>query len=211
MEKDKSTPEEKLLDLIENPTAQAKKQFKPPFKRKASFQIQSLISGFRGIWLKKGVQALTLKAVNKLLIAAAIIVSLFLIFDFVIGKKDIRSLYLMAQSLIPSDIVKSDNVSDVLPLPDYLEEVKRRDIFVSRQTETPAYETEEENTLASLTENLVLVGILWSGNPQAMIEDTALNKTHVLSKGDTVKGILIKDILRDKVILNYKGRDMEMM
>lgn len=210
MEKDKVTPEEKLLHLIENPTSKTKKQFKPPFKRKGPFKLSRLSRVIKEFWLKRRVKILTLKFTNKVLIGLSIIVTLFIVFDFIVGNRDVRGLYLIEKGLLPSEL-KADKIAESLPLSDYLDEIKRRDIFVSIEKEFPTYEEGEEITLASLAESLVLVGILWSDVPQVMIEDTILNKTYILNEGDSINNILIKDILKDRVILSYQGEEMEMM
>jgi type II secretory pathway component PulC len=44
-----------------------------------------------------------------------------------------------------------------------------------------------------------------------MIEDTSVNKTYILNKGDSINGVLIKDIFKDRVILSYQGEEMVMM
>lgn len=210
MQKDKSTPEEKLLNLIENPTPKIKRQFKPPFRRGMPLKPSHLSRAIKELWLRKRVKILTLKFANRALIGLSVIATLFIVFDFIIGNKDIGSLYLIEKGLAHS-MFKTDKVAEALPLSDYLDEVKRREIFTPIEQVLIAYEEEGVSAIVSLAETLVLVGILWSGTPQVMIEDTTSNKTYILNKGDTINDLTIKDIFRDKVILSYKDEEMVMM
>lgn len=210
MERDKTTSEEKLLHLIENPTLKTKKEFKPPFKRRPPLGFSRLSLAIKEFWLKRQAKVFTLKFTNKVLIALCIVITLFVVFDFMMGSKDVKNLYLVEKGLIPSE-VGEDKITQSLPLAEYLTQIKKRDIFVSIEKEFPTYEEGEAITITSLSESLVLVGILWSSVPQVMIEDTNVNKTYILNKGDSINNIFIKDILRDRVILGYQDEEMEMM
>ena len=55
-----------------------------------------------------------------------------------------------------------------------------------------------------------LVGIAWSDNPDAMIEDTKVKKTYFVKQGDIINGVRIERIFRDKVVLTYKGEKIEL-
>jgi len=43
-----------------------------------------------------------------------------------------------------------------------------------------------------------------------MIEDKTEKKTYFLKKGDKIKEFEIEDILENKVILNFKGKKIEL-
>jgi len=65
-------------------------------------------------------------------------------------------------------------------------------------------ETIPTTSATDMVKNLKLVGILWSENPQVMIEDTKQTKTYLLSIGETIGELQIKRILKDKVVV---GKD----
>jgi type II secretory pathway component PulC len=44
-----------------------------------------------------------------------------------------------------------------------------------------------------------------------MIEDKAAKKTYFLKTGDEIKGMKVKAILKDRVILQYGEEEMELM
>jgi len=64
-------------------------------------------------------------------------------------------------------------------------------------------ETRETVELANLVKDLKLVGVIWSTNPEAMVEDMVNKRTHLLKKGDTfgANQYKVKDITRSSVIL----------
>jgi len=59
--------------------------------------------------------------------------------------------------------------------------------------------------------DLKLVGILWSSNPQAMIENAKENKTYLLNSGDRLGEFKVNKILKDKVvILDKDGEEWDL-
>jgi type II secretory pathway component PulC len=90
--------------------------------------------------------------------------------------------------------------------------VKRRNAF------SPASLAESEEGLSGdqrlhkLAEDLTLVGISWNQEqPLAMIEDKQEQKTYFLRQGESIGEFQIKQILKNKVILNFEGQDLELM
>ena len=209
------TPEEKLLKLIENP-AMAK-----PLRnsRKLRFNFQTIKNRFKairnikiGISSQKIERLFNLRSINKLLIVTSSLFSAYLIFDFIKAKPNLDMLN--AGQRIKQAKNATALVSNNFTLNDYLSQIKKRDIFHF----IPLKKQEPDNakeTLASLMNNLRLVGIIWSSKPQVMIEDKQENKTWILNQGDEilkVNGkIKIKEILKDRTILSFEGQDMELM
>lgn len=58
--------------------------------------------------------------------------------------------------------------------------------------------------------NLGLVGIIPGDNPQAIIEDKKDQKTYYLMKGQAVNDIVVEDISSDKVMIEYRGKRMNL-
>jgi type II secretory pathway component PulC len=61
------------------------------------------------------------------------------------------------------------------------------------------------------TQNLKLVGISWSNDPDVMIEDTQNHRTLFLKKGRLINNeIKVEAIFKDKVVLSYQGEEIEL-
>ena len=56
------------------------------------------------------------------------------------------------------------------------------------------------------TESLKLVGISWSDNPDAIIEDTKDTKTFFVKIGQKIGDVKVQAIFKDKVVLSYQGK-----
>ncbi|MFC1708964.1 hypothetical protein ACFL2J_02745 [Candidatus Omnitrophota bacterium] len=103
----------------------------------------------------------------------------------------------------------------------YLENARSRDIFRFGQFFEQAMEEAEEvdppediELLPSKSEEVYerfsLVGIAWSDDPDAMIEDLDTEKIHFLKRGETIQDVKIQGILKDRVVLLYKGEEIEL-
>jgi len=210
------TPEEKLLKLIENP-ATAKPPQKPA--RKLHFSFQTIKSSFKairnikiGISSQKIERLFNLRSINKLLIVTSSLFSAYLIFDFIKTKPNLDMLN--SGQRIKQAKSATALVSNNFTLNDYLSQIKKRDIvhFIPLKEQEP---DNAKETLASLMNNLRLVGIIWSSKPQVMIEDKQENKTWILNQDDEilkVNGkIKIKQIFKDRAILSFEDQEMELM
>ena len=94
----------------------------------------------------------------------------------------------------------------------YLDKVRERDIF-SMGAKKAAQDKEPQGPSAKLLEiaaNLKLVGISWSNDPDAMIEDIKNTKTYFVKRGDMVADTKVQAIFRDKVILSLSGEEIEL-
>ena len=91
----------------------------------------------------------------------------------------------------------------------YFEKVAQRDIFKMGPKPLP---TEKQKVVSPVvteaTKNLKLVGISWSDNPDAMIEDTQAKRTFFLKRGQKIGKMKIQAIFRDKVILSYEDEEV---
>jgi len=100
----------------------------------------------------------------------------------------------------------------------YLEKIGGRDIFrmgtvQKATTGADGAQTGMKVTSAKIldaTESLKLVGISWSANPDAIIEDTKETKTFFVKTGQKIGDVKIQAIFKDKVILSYEGEETEL-
>jgi len=118
-------------------------------------------------------------------------------------------------------------LTSLRPLTDYLREVENRDLFnpvLAPKPEKAAAKAEpvkpqqavkppEPTALEILQERakpLKLVGIAWGKSPVAMIEDTNKRETSFLKAGQSINGIKVKAILKDRAILSYGNAEYEL-
>lgn len=108
---------------------------------------------------------------------------------------------------LPADVEKK-------PSFDYFSsQVGARNIFspvAKEETQTQA-PVEEGPKLEEVKGQLSLLGVVWGDAPQAIIEDKKEQKTYFLNKGGTFDDIEVRDILENKVILSYKGKQFELV
>ncbi|HPT39611.1 MAG TPA: hypothetical protein PL125_05405 [Candidatus Omnitrophota bacterium] len=94
----------------------------------------------------------------------------------------------------------------------YLDKVRERDIFTMGLKKIA--EKKEDNAPSAksldLAGSLKLVGISWSTDPDAMIEDTKSLKTYFVKRGDMVGDAKVQAIFKDKVVLNLDNEEFEL-
>ena len=57
---------------------------------------------------------------------------------------------------------------------------------------------------------LKLVGVDWSSDPVALIEDSRSGKTYFAKKNDSVNDAKVKQIMKDKVVIQYHHQTVEL-
>jgi hypothetical protein len=93
----------------------------------------------------------------------------------------------------------------------YADKVTQRNIFkIGARKIAEARVSGDTSRLMEMTQNLKLVGISWSNDPDAMIEDTKTTRTFFIKRGQMISELKVKDIAKDKVVLTYDGEDVEL-
>lgn len=94
----------------------------------------------------------------------------------------------------------------------YLEKARARDIFAMGTKKSAAKPNRgPSQKLLEATQNLKLVGISWSYDPDVMIEDTKTQRTYFLKKGQVIdSGVKLEAVFKDKVILSLEGEEIEL-
>lgn len=93
----------------------------------------------------------------------------------------------------------------------YTEKMSDRDIFrMGPKPKEPAFVETPSSKAAEATASLRLVGISWSDEPDAIIEDTKLNHTFFVKKGNNIGDIRVVDIFKDRVVLGYEKELIEL-
>jgi len=185
------TPEEKLLNIIENGDGAAKR---PPEKKKLNLNLGFF--SFSGFDIKK----IKMKNVNLGLLAIAFILTIVFIVIFV-NKKDAFSQridFLITKNKKPSAIF-SESEEKKPNLGKYMLTIKRNNPFDL----IPVVKSDKKEEVKV---SFKLAGIIWSSKPQAIVEETISKKTYTLSSGDSlVGGYKVVKISSGEVIIKGKN------
>jgi len=194
----KETPEEKLLRIIES----SRPDLKPLAPESA---LKSESNGSRGAFKA----ASTLK--TKALVAVVVCLGAFAAFILILNsqrkteKPNTTVAFVEPQEKINPALVTKEESASVVPEP------KEKELPVKE--EAPVLEKKAEiqmPLLEDLIKNFRIVGIIWSNAPQVMIEDVSDRRTYLLSQGNMLKGVLVKEILKDRVVLSYDNQETEL-
>ncbi len=219
----KPTPEKQLLSLIENPESGDIKKSQLKRKGFGIFSLGNLKAkvAFFGdrlkeiLIVKKGPLGIgVVRTVNRYLWLIVFFCGAYFIFSITLFAFNVKE-------EIQLDMEKSKEFKEALvPSPPtllkkttyYLEKSRTRDIFdfpTSDKSEDKK-DSKTKSELTSAMENLKLVGISWSDDPEVIIEDTKRKKTLFLKRGSIITSmdIKIEAIFQDKVILSYKDEEM---
>ncbi len=94
----------------------------------------------------------------------------------------------------------------------YLDKVRERDIFTMGLKKVALVKPEQGPSarILEIVASLKLVGISWSNDPDAMIEDIKSLKTYFVKRGDFVGETKVQAIFRDKVVLSFENEEFEL-
>lgn len=228
MVQDRITPEKKLLELIESPTG---KTFGEVKKRRGRISLISpgalkgrfsFFKRFIANNLARRKIGLDIKQVNLILTICIIGFVVYLYMSWTDTASKLNQIPSLAVELAPKkDVNPFSAISLLKKFPYYSQIVNSRNIFELDLQKTlqneKQVETIEEKVITAkgelmeLIEYFVLVGVSWSDDPVAMIENTDAKMTYFVRKGDNIKDrIKVKTIFIDKVVLEYKGAELEL-
>lgn len=217
------TPEKQLLKLIEDPkpevlkAAQAKRLGKERFSLSALKGRLAFFQKFSfGKWanFQQGAgTASGIAGINTILKVLVVFLSLYQGYDVMAMVMKLNQ----ASNLI---LEPGKNVTIAVEQPAarknisyYADKVATRDLFrLETVTEPPPRKPiSKEVEVNTVAKNFSLVGIAWSDDPEAMIEDTASKRTHFVKRGQTISGqVTVVTIFKDRVVLSYKDKEFEL-
>jgi len=225
-----STPEKQLLNLIEDPKERDLSQKKIKHGSSRLFSLAALQGRFSfllksmrsGSFLKSSFW--DIKRFNKVLKVCIALLFFYLVGNFtmsIIRLKEIPEFVTRSprsSAGVPETVLLSKRISDYLEGPrsrnlfrfgDFQEEEKKQEKVVE-EVAPPAEETYTKAEL--LVENLNLVGIGWSNDPDVMIENVETKKMYFLKRGQRIDGLIkVEAVFKDRVILTYdNGKEMEL-
>lgn len=206
------TPEEKLLRIIETPGGPPRGLHARP---RASFDWKITLKLLQVKYGAIITRFLTFKAANTALVGIAAVATLFLLVDFLVGSPRAAALQRL-ESEAEGVSLAGLGSGDLNPVNIYLQDITERNIFALTPPPPPAPAPAaapaapvSNPVVDNITTSVRVAGILWSANPQAILEDTKKNTTVLVSRGGTMMGARVKDILKDHVVLSYDGKDIE--
>lgn len=203
---DKGTSDERLLKLIEGGAAgETKRKQNIGISSKKSFSELMQTAKFN-ISLKAIKEFKpNLAVLNKGLIVLAAIVTIILIYSLFSGpvfSASNAAYFTVADiSAVAKNLSAKENQG--LIRKNTLNQDIKRNFFLAPGVKTSvSLETISAN-LAELTKDLKLVGIIWSDNPEAMIEYGKDSRTYTLKKGDSFNGdeFKVKEVSRNSAVL----------
>ena len=217
MGKQKLTPEEQLLKLIEKDNESEPAEVKRGRRGFFSFnrlRNSRIFSGKgirqRLIKLKLSLREPNIKIANKAFLSLSVVLLIYSIISLIFSRFDMKKVYTNLRPMEKKQFTQKTIIKD-RPFLHYLEMARRRNIFSPielKEEEDPAI---KEKELQEITKSLRLVGISWEEEPMAMIEKKGENKTYFLKKGDSIGQFKINNILEGGVILDYNGKLVELM
>jgi len=154
--------------------------------------------------LSARLQSLDPKAINKVLIVVLAVLVILVVYYSADKRYNVTKIT-GAVLKAPAQIPRAKPIEEFKPPEFYMDEVRKRDIFHEFKIEQKPV----KSTLAELAKDLSLTGIYQGAYPEAMIEDKTAKRTYFLKVDDDIKGIKIKSILKDKVILQYGEEELE--
>jgi len=203
------TPEERLLRIIENPQGE---QRKPILGAKAAgIDIGALAANFKSLHFDKNIfKNINFKMVNRAVLALCVIFTLFTVFNYLKFKSALSGrLVKIISDANAARPAQADSVLPEISISQTLDLAKRRNMF-SFLPPVSVIKPGVALDAAQMVSTLKLVGIMWSDNPQAMIEDTKAQKTLLLGTSDQIGELKIKKILKDKVILSKDDQEWDL-
>ena len=218
------TPERQLLKLIEEPQARGSIQA-------AAVKHQGLSLFSFGAWsgrlsfFKRGFNSslkdikqrrLDTRAINGILGFLVLVLFLYFIISSSISLMNLKNSAISRFKVQESGKASLDS-QEVSSLKRtsayYLDKISGRDIFKMGLKKAPVSNEPVKvvnQEVVNAAQNFKLVGISWSNDPDAMIEDTAAKKTFFVKIGQMVGEFKVQAISRDKVILNYGQEEIEL-
>ncbi|MDD5745650.1 MAG: hypothetical protein PHO30_00155 [Candidatus Omnitrophica bacterium] len=219
------SPEKRLLDIIEGKQGNSPAGTALGAGKKLLFPkaLQARLSFFRDLLKKKGGSRqrvfIDLKTVNIILQAVIVVIAVGLGIGLKIDLDAIKKGDFFKESNSGAELQAgaTEVVSLLQPVDFYLKKVEERDLFrivTDKKGESGGAFKEPDKTVISklqeITQTLKLVGISWSNDPDAIIEDTKIQKTYFVKKGYMIDSIMVKEILKDKVILRCQGEEVDL-
>ena len=222
-EKLPSSPEKELLKLIEKPMSKdALRSAAVRYHGKSFFSFGALKGRIAFLQnklksFKTGdLRTFDLKAFNMILSVSVVILLGYFIISSAFAWSNLQRDIVIDIKSSKHGVSNPTQMSSLLKAASfYLEKARARDIF-SMNLRSPTIETGmfvkgPSQRFLELTQNLRLVGISWSDDPDVLIEDTKSQRTLFLKKGQLIdNAIKVQAVFKDHVVLSYGSEETEL-
>jgi hypothetical protein len=153
----------------------------------------------RGLLFDSG-NRFNLKLLNAFLLACVAVLAIRFVYVIRVSYEKMQTGNFQINADSPGEI-KEKTILKKLEY--YLAKVKKRDIFRMGMAARPEnmIEAAPSSKAVEATQRLKLVGISWSDDPDAMLEDTKASKTFFVKKGQSIGDVKVENITKDKIVL----------
>jgi hypothetical protein len=218
------TPEKELLNLIEKPmnrnsihAAAIKYHGLSLFSLGAlKGRFAFLKNRFKFDFKSGGLSQLDAKALNQVLKLCVLFLVCYFVVNLSLSIVHLRKGVSLKTKIERIPEAKPFQMASLLKsLSYYLEKARERDIFrigiKSPASGGGTLPKGPSQRIIEATQDLRLVGISWSDDPDVMIEDTKNKRTIFLKKGQMINNeIKLQAVFRDKVVLSYAGEEIDL-
>lgn len=205
------TPEEKLLRIIENSQV-SKRKVALERGKGGRGRIKDITERLKRLHIdKEKFKHIDLAVFNKAMLIVCVAITLFLFFDFIRVRAHLdRRFEKILKEALALD-VRSEEVSfSSSDINDTMALAGKRNIFSFIPVAPVVMEDPNALNVSDIVASLKVVGILWSDNPQVMIEDTRDQRTYFLNTGEQIGELKVKSIFKDKVIISKDDQVWEL-
>jgi len=156
-------------------------------------------------FFKSGYRQIDISLISRGLIVCIVLLFIFLVFSVYSSWKGLKKAALTDMSPVTANKGEGmiRDVSALKGLIYYVDGIGKRDIFRMGGKFDSEAEPAAVSKLVELTQKLKLVGISWSDDPDAMIEDSAMSKTFFVKKGQMIGELTVDNISKDRVTVRY--------
>jgi len=218
------TPEKQLLKLIEKPMGQSSLHAAAIKYHGLSLFSLGALKGrfaffknrFKLDFKSAELRQLDVKALNQILKFCVLLLACYFVINVSVSAVHLKKGVSLEAKIEKIPEAKPFQMASLLKsVSYYLEKARERDIFRigirKSELEAGMFTKGPSQRILEVTQDLRLVGISWSGDPDVMIEDTKNKRTIFLKKGQMVNNeIKLEAVFRDKVILSYGGEEIEL-
>ncbi len=206
---DKQTSDERLLKIIEGSSEPKRKQvissgLKRPLAKFSRFNLVELKSKLKSL-------KINLFSLNKGLIGLAALLTLIFLYTLIsapVLPKSSAAFFIPADSSAVVKLISSPDAQGLMRKNVFSDNLKR-DFFLPFGSQSRFEPTPEADTgLTDEFKDLKLVGIIWSKNPEVMIENSKDSRTYTLKKGESLnEQFKVKEISRNWATLEINSAD----
>ena len=209
---EKGTSDERLLKIIEGGATEPKR--KPSIGMGQKKTLTELIPSAKFNLNLKSIKELkfNLAGFNKGLIAVSLIVTFLFLYSILSGPNVSASnaaYFTAADAAAIAKIISSRGNAGALRK-NVLSQDLKRNIFLAPGAKVSASTVSGEVVnVSELIKDLKLVGIIWSAQPEVMIEDGKDARTYVLKKGEAFRNeqFRVKEVSRNSATLEVTNGD----